>query len=376
MMRRNITELRHEPVAPIPITLPPRLEPAAEKQFQESRAADLIAVNLNTFWSTAVILLAFGLWDRFVDPEHWKDAFRIRSVGAATIVATGFFQKWPGNAPWMPLMAKVRLVVAVVTSTAAALMLDRGYGFGVAGVVAIILIGPYIAIDARDLRRMNLAILIAVGVVLISASLNPFDAIGTVVFVLLAATVSTLLGRVLEESHRRAFALELEMHRDARTDTLTTLDNRRSIQERGLLELKRAKRVGSPVSLIVCDVDHFKRINDRFGHEAGDAVLQTIARTLRAAVRETDLLGRWGGEEFIAVLIETDAPTAREVAERMRVAVESVAFDTIPEGMTISLGVATVWRITDAPDVWEMLLKTADRHLYRAKSEGRNRVIA
>jgi diguanylate cyclase (GGDEF)-like protein len=367
--------LSHEPVAPVAIRVPASLEPAVEQQFRESRAAALIAVNLNTFWSIAVIVVAFSAWDAFLDAAHWQAALQIRLVGAAAIVATGLFQRLPGKAGWMPFMAKVRLVVAVVTSMLAALMLDRGYGFGVAGVVAIILTGPYIAIDMRDLRRMNASVLAAVGVVLVSVPLSGFDAIGTIVFVMLAALVSTLLGRVLESSNRRAFALELEMHREARTDALTGLDNRRAIQERGLLELKRAQRLGAPVSLILCDVDHFKRVNDWFGHEAGDGVLRTIAATLRAALRETDLLGRWGGEEFIAVLIETEAATAREIAERIRAAVAAIAFDTLPEGMTISLGVATAWEIADVPDAWEALLQRADRHLYQAKSEGRNRVV-
>jgi diguanylate cyclase (GGDEF)-like protein len=276
----------------------------------------------------------------------------------------------------MPLLAKVRLVIAVVASMVAALMLDRGYGFGVAGVVAIILTGPYIATDSRDLMVTNALLLAAVGGVVYSASLGQFDAIGTIVFALLAALVSTLLGRVLETSNRRAFALELEMHRDARTDALTGLENRRSMQERGLLDLKRSQRIAAPVSLILCDVDHFKRVNDRFGHEAGDAALRTVARTLRAALRETDLLGRWGGEEFIALLVETDAQTAREIAERMRAAVASIGFDTLSEGMTISVGVATLSDIDDIPRAWEALLTDADRHLYRAKREGRNRVVA
>jgi diguanylate cyclase (GGDEF)-like protein len=367
--------VNHEPVAPVAITVPDCLDPAVERQFRENRATGLIAVNPNTFWSIAVIVLGFSAWDAFVDPAHWRVAFLVRAVGAAVIVATGLFQKLPDKARWMPFLAKVRLVVAVVTAMVAALMLDRGYGFGVAGIVATILTGPYIAIDSRDLVIMNACVLAAVGAVLVSASLNAFDAIGTIVFVLLAVLVSTLLGRVLEASHRRAFALELEMHRDARTDSLTGLENRRAIQERGLLELKRAERSGAPVSLMLCDVDHFKRINDRFGHEAGDAVLRTVAGTLRAALRETDLLGRWGGEEFIAVLVETDGPAAGEIAERMRAAVAATLFDTLPERMTISLGVATLSEIDGVAAAWESLLKDADRHLYRAKSEGRNRVV-
>ena len=121
--------------------------------------------------------------------------------------------------------------------------------------------------------------------------------IGTIVFVLLAIAVSTLLGRVLEASNRRAFALELELHRDARTDSLTGLDNRRAMLERGRVELKRAQRSGVPVSVILCDLDHFKNINDKYGHEAGDAALTRTAMVLRARLareRRARPVGRRG----------------------------------------------------------------------------------
>ena len=353
-----------------------RFEPQLEARFRAARSADLIALNIDTFWSIAVIVLAFGVWDIFVDPVHWADALRVRAAGAGVVVATGLFQKLPGKAHWMPLMARVRLVVAIVASIAAAATLDRGYGFGVAGVVAIILIGPYISIDTRDLLATNAAALAAVGIVMVWAPLEAFDVIGTIVFVLLAALVSTLLGRVLEASYRRAFTLELESHRDARTDALTGLDNRRAIQEKGPLELKRAQRIDAPVAVILCDIDHFKSINDRLGHEAGDAVLRVVADVLRAGLRETDLIGRWGGEEFIAVMLDADAVAARDVAERMRMAVAATAFDGLTEGATISFGVSSLRDFHSIPEAWEALLKKADEHLYRAKSEGRNRVVA
>ena len=358
------------------VRVAPRFEPELEVRYRAGRVADLIAVNIDTFWSIAAIVLAFGVWDMFADPVHWADALRIRAVGAAVVVATGLFQKLPGKAHWLPLMAKVRLVAAIVASIAAAATLDRGYGYGVAGVVAIILTGPYVAIDARDLLATNAAVLAAVGLVMVWAPLDAFDVIGTIVFVLLAALVSTLLGRVLEASHRRAFALELESHRDARTDALTGLDNRRAIQEKGPLELKRAQRIDAPVAVILCDVDHFKRINDRLGHEAGDAVLRVVADVLRGGLRETDLIGRWGGEEFMAVILDADAAAARDVAERMRAAVAATPFDGLKDGATISFGVSSLRDFHSIPEAWETLLTKADEHLYRAKSQGRNRVVA
>jgi diguanylate cyclase (GGDEF)-like protein len=351
-------------------------DPDFEARFRESRVAGLAAVNSNTFWSIAILLLVFVGWDIYADPVHWRAALRFRLLGGGIVVATGLFQKLPGKARWMPTMAKVRLVTAVVTATLAAASLDRGYGFAVAGVVAIILTGPYIAIGVRDLLAMNIVALLAAAAVMIAVSLDPFEMIGTGIFMLLAVAVLMLLGRVLEASHRRAFALEIELHRDARTDALTGLDNRRSMQERGALELKRASRAGVPVSLLLCDIDHFKSINDRHGHDAGDAVLRAVARTLRAALRETDLLGRWGGEEFLAVLADTDTRRAAEVAERMRASIEAMPFQAIEEPATISIGVSTGQDLAEVAAAWERLLGEADAHLYRAKSAGRNRVIS
>ncbi|HWI16227.1 MAG TPA: GGDEF domain-containing protein [Vicinamibacterales bacterium] len=356
--------------------LPGGYDPEVEAHFRESRVNSLIHVNMNTFWSIAIILLAFGVWDAFVDAANWRSAFLVRVAGAMTVIATGLFQKMPGKGAWLPTLAKFRLITAVISSVIAASMLDEGYVYGVAGLVVIILTGPYIAIDSRDLLKTNVLLIALLMPVVFAVAPTQFDMIGTGVFVLLAIAVSTLLGRVLESSHRRAFSLELEQHRDARTDALTGLANRRAIQERGRVELKLAKRTTVPVSVVLCDLDHFKNINDRYGHETGDAALVKVAAVLKAALRETDALGRWGGEEFIAVLPATTAPGAREVAERMRAAIESISFPGLAERTTMSIGVATSQEINDPVDEWDLLIKEADRRLYRAKHDGRNQVVS
>ncbi|HYE88759.1 MAG TPA: GGDEF domain-containing protein [Vicinamibacterales bacterium] len=347
-----------------------------DSEFREHRTNALISVNLNTFWAIAVIMLAFAAWDYYVDPAHWRDALEARLAGAVIVVATGIYQKLPGRAGWMPVLAKLRLVVAVVTSVVAAAMLDRGYGYGVAGLGVIFLTGPYVATDSRDLLQINVLLMAVLIPVVLALGLSTFDVVGTAVFVLFAVAVSTLLGRVLEASNRRAFALERELHRDARTDSLTGLANRRAMEERGRVELKLAKRTSVPVSVILADLDHFKSINDRHGHEAGDTALIKIAAVLRGALRESDALGRWGGEEFIAVLPATGAAGAREVAERMRAAIEAATFEGPQQRATISVGVTTSAHIDDPVMEWDLLIKEADQRLYRAKREGRNRVVA
>jgi diguanylate cyclase (GGDEF)-like protein/PAS domain S-box-containing protein len=181
------------------------------------------------------------------------------------------------------------------------------------------------------------------------------------------------VGTVRDVTERkRAEALLLEL---ATTDGLTGLANRRHFMERGNAELGRARRTGQQVSCIMLDVDHFKKVNDTYGHEAGDLVLKTIARTAREILRSIDVLGRLGGEEFAAVLPETGLEAALLVAERLREAVAGMglACEGRPLAVTMSLGVAQVLSTEESLDG---LLKRADEALYEAKQTGRNRVVA
>ena len=163
--------------------------------------------------------------------------------------------------------------------------------------------------------------------------------------------------------------LEEALRYEAHHDTLTGLYNRRTILETLDREMGRAHRYGGSVALMMFDLDHFKVINDRFGHEAGDRVLREIARQTQQELRSADLLGRWGGEEFIAVLPETELEAAGSLAERIRQAAAEVAFDAVGE-VNVSLGVTAV----EPRESRDELLKRLDNALYRAKTQGRNRV--
>jgi diguanylate cyclase (GGDEF)-like protein len=154
----------------------------------------------------------------------------------------------------------------------------------------------------------------------------------------------------------------------ASVDGLTGLKNRRVLFE----ELDRAASLAGrgcpPYSIILLDVDHFKRYNDTFGHLSGDDVLRTVSRTLRATVRDVDLVARYGGEEFVALLESTDRETATQVAERIRSAIAETEWLGRP--VTVSLGVASA--DPPSPAAVRELIGQADQALYRAKNSGRN----
>ncbi len=168
------------------------------------------------------------------------------------------------------------------------------------------------------------------------------------------------------------------LRRMANTDVLTGLLNRRSFTERGQEALARAKRFDEPLSVIIVDIDHFKSVNDTFGHAMGDKVLSAAADVFRRCAREVDIVGRYGGEEFALALPKTDAKGCLIVAERIRTAVQQMTIGNEKGGevrITISLGTVSVTPGRDASPSFETLLQRADKALYAAKADGRNRVV-
>jgi two-component system, cell cycle response regulator len=182
----------------------------------------------------------------------------------------------------------------------------------------------------------------------------------------LSARVRALLrlGGKFEELARR----QRELEQLSREDGLTGLLNHRSIKERLVEEFRRAQRHGDALSMLMVDLDHFKALNDRRGHPFGDGVLRRVAGLLAEAVRETDVCGRYGGEEFAVLLPRTSLNGALTVAERVRSSVETAEFEG--ERLTLSVGVAGFPGSAASPD---LLVRAADEALYASKREGRNR---
>lgn len=163
-----------------------------------------------------------------------------------------------------------------------------------------------------------------------------------------------------------------QVHQLAITDSLTGIFNRRHFFELASREFERARRFSRPLALVMCDLDHFKLVNDTYGHLVGDQVLQMVAERCQKNLREVDLLGRYGGEEFVALLTEIECERGREVGERLRAAIEAPAFQVEGQDVFVSMSVG-VADITDCPNL-EILLDRADQALYQAKQMGRNQV--
>lgn len=175
-------------------------------------------------------------------------------------------------------------------------------------------------------------------------------------------------------SKQRFEAANAQLQTMSRTDGLTGLYNRRYWEEQCQHEYKRSKRTGQVASLIILDIDKFKVINDTYGHPAGDQVIKTMAKIIAAAIRETDIAGRYGGEEFTVILPNTDAQNAKLVAERIRKLTEKlpVEYDEHVIKFTVSVGIAMLDPSYSSHLVW---VDRADKGLYEAKETGRNRSV-
>jgi diguanylate cyclase (GGDEF)-like protein len=164
-----------------------------------------------------------------------------------------------------------------------------------------------------------------------------------------------------------------EMEKLATIDGLTQIANHRKFQDIMTMELERSQRYNTPLTLLLMDIDHFKKFNDTYGHPVGDLVLQMVAKALQGSIRNTDYCARYGGEEFVVVLIQADEAQSRMLAERVRKAVETMEVRNEDKLLKVTVSIGSATYPFDAQDKQE-LIDNADKAMYASKQSGRNRV--
>lgn len=286
-----------------------------------------------------------------------------------------------------PALTLAQILYAITCCVAAFVIAGPARGVTLP-ILAIILMFGIFGLTTRQMLGVLVYSLVAFGVAsgVVAARDEPdyptvvaAAYVGMVVVVLLSSTFLTTRVQSTREHLRRqkaelAQALE-QIRQLAMHDDLTGLLNRRAMLDRMQLEQRRSLRSGSPLLIAQLDIDHFKAVNDTHGHAAGDLVLQSFADTVRRNVRDTDVLARWGGEEFVLLLCDTPAADAVALMERLRQAVQAMQVPVPQSGgpitVTVSIGLAR-----HAPaDPLAGTLERADQALYAAKAGGRNRVV-
>ncbi|MCU0663013.1 MAG: GGDEF domain-containing protein [Myxococcota bacterium] len=177
-----------------------------------------------------------------------------------------------------------------------------------------------------------------------------------------------------ERIHTQLLERNMALRERTMLDELTGLFNRRFFERSLVYELERFHRYGHPMGVILVDIDHFKRVNDTYGHETGDLALCHVVKVLRETVRTADLVARWGGEELVLLVPDTDLAGSQIVAERLRARVESTPFDLEGQRIFVTISVGATAIEGHFNGTMEQVIRATDGAMYRAKEEGRNRV--
>ena len=241
---------------------------------------------------------------------------------------------------------------------------DKEYDIYLIDMVLKDMIGNYVIMKLRE--RGSEAVIIAISGVAHYKTISNTLNIGANDYIAKPFNNELLLSRI--KTNAKNYILLNEVKQLAITDVLTSLYNRRHTMERLEDEIEKSKRYENPLSVMMIDVDYFKRINDEFGHLSGDVVLKKISESITKTLRDFDIVGRFGGEEFLVILPNTSIDDAYAAAERIRKNVESLKLSKNDISLSVSIGVCQ-WSGDDLKN----LLSEADRLLYSAKSNGRNR---
>ncbi|MCX5745812.1 MAG: GGDEF domain-containing protein [Proteobacteria bacterium] len=364
---------------------------------------DALAILLSPI---AALLVVFALWDELRDEvsagAHGRLLTWAFGLGVLALGRLALVRAYPSTNPsgarlrrWEALLVGAVLVVALWWGVGALAILP-GAGSGERAFVFAVLVlmaGAHRASHAAHPRTVLLGVVALVGPIalrfaMVGDRLHGALAIVAVLVVVAMTRSIHAFDHFFGRAHRLAHALQEARERSdalARTDPLTELHNRRAFYELGEQAVRLAHAVGSPLALVMLDLDHFKRINDRLGHATGDAVIRAVADVLNERLlllhgrddRATAIIGRLAGEEFVMLLPATDLAAATLVAEQLRAAVEAHALDTDdPLAMdtavrfTTSVGVAGL----RAHDTLDLLIARADAVLHVAKATG-NRVV-
>jgi len=322
---------------------------------------------LGPLFGIGVIL--FGFWDLLIDPARAELTFAIRLA----LVLAGALAYYPTRLSWGPTL---RCGYIYVTHASAIIvcefLLKNGFLYGLTGVAVCTFAVSISALRMRDFLLMLLVpSILFLGLCL--DSMRGLDLLNSVSLYIFSAAVACIVMLTIRGFRAKAFLLEKHLLEISRHDGMTGAYNRTFITELAEREFSLSKRYDRPLAIAMIDIDHFKLVNDNFGHDVGDRAIKILVTTCQNGLRTIDHFGRMGGEEFICLLPETNEGDAMRCAERLRKSIESLWLDTSRGKLqfTISIGVAT---LSPRHGNWDALLKDADVALYCAKRDGRNRV--
>lgn len=354
----------------------PQLDGALLERYRRTQGERTLPIARMAYLAGAALMLLFVAWDALLDSGAIFRTLPVRAACSASFAALYFFSRSVVAARRLNLLNLLASLTAGFGVAIVLALLPRGFDLGIAGLTMVVFAGVAITPSWRGALNGSLVVLAAANFVVLLTGQGWFTFAQINGFLVASMALAVLLSFFLEQRHLRAFLLEVQLERAATTDPLTGLYNRRYFIETAERELARARRYSKPLSVLMLDIDHFKRINDTYGHPVGDEVLKLLARQAAPQLRKLDVLARLGGEEFAVLLSETGGDGAALLAERLRKSLSELTVRAMGATLkfTVSIGCAEVMVNSQGEDILSAL-ERADEALYRAKESGRNRVV-
>jgi diguanylate cyclase (GGDEF)-like protein len=326
--------------------------------------------------STLLVLASgiglFSIWDFWLDAANATNSLIVRCITIAFVLLGYALVRRRPAASALRWIYGATYVIATAGITWAGCMLHGGLTYGVAGIIGIPTFFAFYPVERRVYLSTNLTAGVVVILIAWASGRALMPMANFVIFYLMFLWAGLVTNSMLRRQQLRAFQLERIARIEARTDSLTGLSNRRCAEEQLAKFVEGGMPAAGCIALVLVDIDHFKSINDRFGHQCGDEALCAVALLLRNCTTQPLHVSRWGGEEFLIVGSFADIAMPAQLAQQI---VQLARLLSLPkldhEKISVSVGVADL-RQGDDLDRW---LRRADLALYRAKEGGRNRIV-
>jgi len=327
------------------------------------------------YLANSCFLLGFAAWDFAIDRERALFTLWVRGLAAGfslLLFALSYIEKLH---KFTLLLSYVSALGSHLAQGIVLVSLEGGLIYGTTALTFFPLVLVVLApTDRSTLSLGSLGFFVIPNLVMAFAQTDRFLWLNANVFLVTVCLLFYILGIITDQGRRQTFLLEKTLEQQATKDGLTGVANRRFFLELANREFLRSQRYHKHLSLLIIDIDHFKQINDNYGHPVGDQAIITLTELIGRVVRHSDIIGRVGGEEFAVLLTETDLMGLKCVAERIRAVVEEMELTIEGNSIKFTVSVGGVVSSADYKDIHH-LIKTADDALYQAKRRGRNCVV-
>jgi len=358
----------------------PAFNSEMEAEYLRSRCKTMKRILLPGILPYCVPLLLFFFWDRKLDPDSGLITLYLRIAAILIMLASAALARFSRSHMQLLWLIGIMIGVGTIATATSLLLVKQGYFYGYCGLLMFMTLSACFALSRAHALAIYSPLAIIVLAIMSVAGVHGLLLWSNSVFLLMALVASVMSAHYLDKLARQAYQIGHYLENIAQRDPLTKLSNRRAVYQRSYALISGSLLVQKPLAVLMVDIDHFKIINDTYGHEVGDDVLMDVAASISTASRETDVVARWGGEEFLVILPNTSVEDAKIFSERLCLQLRRHPITSKCGGsiaITVSIGIS----VRDGLDNTETqpmatMISESDKALYFCKRNGRDQVAA